>query len=432
MLAIDRRSFLGLLGVGGASLALGGCVGQPDPAPQTGSTLKAADPGSAKGDISYWNHFTGEDERKGFEKVTSGFKKTYPNVNLKVESLPNEDFMTKFTTAVQSGSVPNSAMVHASRVNDMVGMRGLIDITGPMSGWEGQRDIAAKVLSPFQRGGKTYALPVSLFVDWVYYRVDWLKQAGISTPPRTWSEFRDVAKALTDAKSGRYGWGMRGGAGGGEAVIKIIRSYNGPLVDANGKPSLDQAAVETGLEQYTAPYTKDKSVPPSAPNDGYNQIFQSFLTGRTGMLMHHTGSLQSVSKGLRPSEQVLTMPMPKSEAEIGWVQPLANGLMTLDAAETSLAWLQYWASAKPQVDFLAATGYFPASTTAQQDGSIAANPMFAAALKQVEIGNTPEYFKGFQGWQDRTVLVQAQAVLVGKTTIAEAAKTIVTDFKSTF
>ena len=160
MSAIDRRSFLGLLGVGGASLALGGCVGQSDPAPQSASTLKAADPGSAKGDISYWNHFTGEDERKGFEKVTSGFKKTYPNVNLKVESLPNEDFMTKFTTAVQSRSVPNAAMVHASRVNDMVGMRGLIDITGPASAWEGRRDIAAKLLSPFQRDGKTYALPV--------------------------------------------------------------------------------------------------------------------------------------------------------------------------------------------------------------------------------------------------------------------------------
>jgi multiple sugar transport system substrate-binding protein len=432
MSAIDRRSFLSLLGLAGTSLALSGCVGESAPAPESASTLKAADPGSAKGDVSYWNHFTGEDERKGFEKVTSGFQQTYPDVKLKVESLPNEDFMTKFTTAVQSGSVPNAAMVHVSRVNDMVGMRGLIDITEPVSSWQGQADIDAKILSPFQRDGKTYAVPVALFVDWVYYRVDWLEQAGIRTPPRTWAEFREAAKELTDVKRERFGWGMRGGAGGGEAVIKLIRSFNGPLVNGDGKPSLDQAAVETALEQYTAPYTKDKSVPPSAPNDGYNQIFQSFLTGRTGMLMHHTGSLQSVSKGLKPSEQVMTMPMPKSEAEIGWVQPLGNGLMTLDGAENSLAWLEYWGSAKPQVDFLTATGYFPASTTAQQDPSIAANPMFAAALKQVEIGVTPEYFKGFQGWQDNTVLVQAQSVLVGKTPIAQAAKTIVADFTATF
>ena len=129
-----------------------------------------------------------------------------------------------------------------------------------------------------------------MFVDWFYYRADWLEELGYSEPPKTWQEFREVAKAMTSGD--RYGVALRGGAGGGEPVIKMIRGYNGPLTDADGAPTLDLEATKTALDEYSALYLVDKSAPPSAPADGYNQIFQSFLNGQTGMLMHHTGSLE--------------------------------------------------------------------------------------------------------------------------------------------
>ena len=432
MSTLDRRSFLSLLGLTGTSIALGGCVGQPAPAPQSASSIRPASPADAKGEITYWNHFTGEDERRGFEAVTSGFAKTYPGVALKSESLPEADFMTKFTTAVQSRSVPNSVMVHAKRVQDMVAMQGLIDLTDAVTAWSGSSDINAKILAAFQRDGRTYAIPAALFVDWYYYRPDWLEEAGISSPPSTWAEFREAARKMTDARRDRYGFSLRGGPGGGEHVIKMIRGYNGPLVSADGKPTLTKEAVATAIEEYSATYLVDSSVPRSAPNDGYNQIFQSFLTGRTGMLMHHTGSLKSVTAALKPGTQVMTAPMPKAEFETGWLQPLGNGLMSSDGAETSLAWLEYWGSSDPQVDFFNATGYFPVSTKAQASSTITSIDILKAALDQVKVGVTPEYFRGLQAWQDNSVLVQFQSVLVEKTSISQAADTIVADFQKNF
>ncbi|MFC7846957.1 ABC transporter substrate-binding protein [Arthrobacter sp. NPDC057388] len=429
---MNRRRFVSLLGLAGAGAALAGCVPGATQSAPSAASIRAASPADAKGEVTYWNHFTGEDERRGFGAVTAGYAKNYPQVTLKSESIPNSDFMTKFTTAVQSRSVPNAVMVHANRVQDMVSMQGLVDLTDPLSAWSGKSDIADKILAPFRRQDRIYAVPSAMFVDWYYYRADWLKEAGLSAPPATWSEFRQLAKAMTDPARGRHGLALRGGAGGGEHIIKMIRAFNGPLVDGDGKPALKKDAVATALEEYSAPYLVDKSAPLSAPSDGYTQVFQSFLNGNTGVLMHHTGSLKSVTAALKPGVEVMTAPMPKAEFETGWIQPLGNGLMTLDGAATTLSWLEYWGSSQPQLDMFNATGYFPATTSGQASRTITADPLFAAALKQIRTGITPEYFTGMQAWQDNSVLVQFQALLVGKASASQAADSILTDFNSHF
>lgn len=431
MADIGRRQFLSLAGLAGASVLLAGCVGEAAPAPgAAGPAFTAADPATAKGTVSYWNHFTGEDERRGFEAITRGFKQAFPGITLKEESIPMADFMTKFTTAAQAGSLPDSVMVHASRVQDMVGMNGLVDLSASFTNWSESTDIDEKLLTPFRRGEGLYAIPCTMFVDWYYYRADWLEELGYSAPPSTWAEFREVAKAMTNGD--RYGVALRGGAGGGEAVIKMIRGYNGPLIDASGNPTLDLEAVKTALEEYSALYLVDKSAPPSAPADGYSQIFQSFLNGQTGMLMHHTGSLKSVTDALKPGEEVLTAPMPTAAHPTGWLQPMGNGIANAQNADNALAWLEYWGSGDPQVDMFQATGYFPSSSAGQKAPAISADPLMAAALKQAETGVIPEYFNGMSGWQDNSVLVQFQALLVGTTTLDAAAQTIVDDFNANF
>ncbi|MGO2151642.1 MAG: ABC transporter substrate-binding protein [Microbacterium gubbeenense] len=430
-MSIDRRGFLGLAGIAGASLFLAGCVGQAAPAPSAPGASLGPAAADATGNISYWNHFTGEDERRGFEAVTKGFAEAYPGLKLKEESIPNADFMTKFTTAAQAGSLPDSVMVHANRVQDMVGMNGLVDLSSAMDSWSGASDIEEKLLTPFRRDGALYAIPCTMFVDWFYYRADWLEELGYSEPPKTWQELREVAKAMTSGD--RYGVALRGGAGGGEPVIKMIRGYNGPLTDADGAPTLDLEATKTALDEYSALYLVDKSAPPSAPADGYNQIFQSFLNGQTGMLLHHNGSLKSVTDVLKTGEQVLTAPMPTTPVDTtGWLQPMGNGIASPDNASSALSWVEYWGSSDPQVELFSATGYFPSATSGQQSPTIAEDPIMSAANEQVKVGVTPEYFNGMTAWQDNSVLVQFQSLLVGETTLDEAAQAIVDDFNKNF
>ena len=96
----------------------------------------------------------------------------------------------------------------------------------------------------------------------------------------------------------------------------------------------------------------------------------------------------------------------------------------------AFAWLTHWASPQPQLDFLKATGYWPTATAAQKDPFVLDNPLYEAATEAVSIGGTPMFFRGFQGWMDTVVLVEAQNVLVGRKSVEEAAGVMVDSLRS--
>lgn len=429
---ISRRAFIGSAAAGTGAV-LTGCVGQAGPSQQEGPKLTVAPLADAKGSITYWHQFNSEDERAGLAAVVSGFKTAAPNVTLTTETITPSDYMTKYTTAVQSKSVPDTCMTLALNAGDMIGLNGLQDLTSVVNSWAGKSDIDDSVWKPFIRSGKTWAIPTFMIVDWYYYRVDWLKSLGFSAPPATWEEFRTVSKAMTDSAQNRYGFAMRAGAGGGDYLMRAVRAVNGPFTDADGRPALSKDAVATALQAYSSLYVTDHSVPPSAPSDSYAQVLQSFTTGRAGMVMHHTGSLKSVRAALKPEVEFMTAPLPKMQnGQMGWLSPGAASLMKIDNAGASLAWLEYWGSANAQLSMFKSTGYWPTAKTAQASSELTADAILQGARDQIKVAQSPEFFAGMGGWSANSVLVQLQAVLVGKASVSEAADAIVSGFKSYF
>lgn len=61
--------------------------------------------------------------------------------------------------------------------------------------------------------GHVYGIPYGQYQKALFYRVDWLEEAGLEVP-KTWDEFYEVAKALTDPDNNRYGYALRAGSGG--------------------------------------------------------------------------------------------------------------------------------------------------------------------------------------------------------------------------
>lgn len=425
---VDRRDFIRLLGAGGAGLALGGCVGEPE---QPSRQLQeGSGRGSIEGGITYWNHFVAPNQRQALDAIVAGFIKQHPDAKVRVESIPNDEFMTKFTTAAQSRSGPDTSMVVNQRLPDMLAMNGLVDLTERVDEQGGRPEVAPGIRDAFTVDGKVYALPFFMFVDWMYVRTDWLAEAGITQLPRTWSEFRNAAIAMTDPSKNRYGFGMRGGPGGGEHMIKVMQSFNGAIVTPDRRPALAEEAAVEAFRFYGGLFTTDKVSPPSAPNDSYNQLFQSFKAGRTGMVLHHTGSLLEVQGALKPGEQFGTAIYPKADHESTWILPLGNGLTHVDNGDAAFAWVKTLADPKTQLEWLKRTGYWPAASETQNDPFITENPIYATGADAVRVGTRPTFFPGFQAWQDEVVLVELQKVLIGHATPEQAAKAVVAGLRA--
>ena len=402
MTKFDRRSFLALSGgLAAASLLPGAAFAQSRA-------------------INYWHTFTSQTEFAGLEEVMKLFAAAHPDIAVTQENIPNPEFMAKITAAVVSGSRPATTMVSSERVADLVAMNGLTDLTDRIAAWERRGDFDDARFASITRDGKVYGIPAFTFVDWMYYRKDWFDEAGLA-PPTTFAEFREAAIKLTDPDRGRYGFGLRGGAGGQSYVINIMEAFGAKLIQDDGSISLDRDKAIEGVDWWAGLMTRDGVVPPSAPNDGFRQIMEAFQTGQTAMLWHHTGSFQDQSLFLKPGEEFATAAIPMGPvnrvSRLGYAYNTITDPDTMDAA---WEWIKFWGEPDAAVAFLEKTGYFPASTVAAQDERIVGNPLYKPAADTLGFGIPAPSFPGFAGWSESVVLPAFQRVLIGEATAAEA------------
>jgi len=380
---------------------------------------------AVSGDITYWHHFTEENEMKGLEHAEQVFETDNPGAVVTSETVPNPDYMTKVVTAVQSGQRPDTAMISVDRLADMVEMGAVLPITDRVKAWEHYGDFSQAVWDGITYNGEIYGIPAFSFVDVLFYRSDWFEEKGL-TPPTNWDEFQAAAIALTDPAQGRYGFALRGGAGGAGWAMKVLESFGVTWLDDSGQPAIDRDTLIRGLTYYTDLATTHQAVPPSTAGDGYSETVTGFKTGVTGMLFQSTGALADISTGLTAGEQFLSAPMPSGDGgPSGRMSALYNGMMSDANADAAWAWLTHWGRADAQIDFTKATGYFPPGTEAQQDPFIANDPIMAPAAMAAAAGVPETQFAGLPGFQADVLLPALQEVLTGQKTAEQAADDII-------
>ncbi|MBC7634861.1 MAG: sugar ABC transporter substrate-binding protein [Acetobacteraceae bacterium] len=369
--------------------------------------------------LTYWHHFTSQEEFTGLKNVMALFQQRFPDIALTQENIPNPEYMTKFTAAVMAKSRPDVSMVVAERLPDMLAMDGLIDVTARVDGWKNKANFPSDRWLGATSKGKIYGVPAFTFIDWVYYRKDWFEEAGIAGPPTTLDEFVATAKKLTDPSKNRYGFGMRGGPGGAAYLIDLIESFGSPFV-IDGKNAMDRAKTLAAVKWYSDLATVHKVVPPSATNDGFRQIMEGFKTGQTAMTWHHTGSLVEMVRALKPAQFGTAAKPAGPAARVARLTYLYNGLMKKDNEQAAWDWISFWGEPDPSIAFLNETGYFPASIATAKDPRITGNPLYKSAAETLGFGRLPPAFVGLAGWSQNVVLPEFQKILVGQSTAEKA------------
>ena len=128
---------------------------------------------------------------------------------------------------------------------------------------EDLKDFYPNLLEGFQKDGKTYGLPKDYNSLGIFYNKKMFKDAGITTPPKTWAEFEEVAKKLTKGKvkalslpddSARFAPFMF--QAGGKIVDKEKMVFNSP------------EAVK-GFEYYYSMFKKGYAAFPKELGDGW-------------------------------------------------------------------------------------------------------------------------------------------------------------------
>src|SRR4051794_7436936 len=248
--------------------------------------------GSVRGQtITYWASNQGasiDQDKQVLSKAIAEFtKQTGVKVNFKV--IPWPDLFTNITTAVTSGKGPDVLNIGNTWSATLQSTGAFLPFEGDALNTVGGKE---KFLSTSWAAsgapGKTPAsVPLYGLSYGLFYNKKLFQQAGISSPPKTWTEFVADAKKLTDPSKDQWGVAVEGASVTENAHWAFIlsRQNGGNLFDGT-KPTFDSPAVVKGVKDYVDLLGEDKVANPSNAqySDG-TQALGQFTKGKTGMIM---------------------------------------------------------------------------------------------------------------------------------------------------
>ncbi|MBD0709696.1 MULTISPECIES: ABC transporter substrate-binding protein [unclassified Streptomyces] len=168
----------------------------------------AADDPKAKTTLTFWHGWVDPAEVKAINANIARFEKAHPNIKVKAVGGINDD---KLGQALRAGGSKGPDVVSSfttSNVGKFCASGALADLK-PFIEKDGLDldKIFPKVLQEYtQFEGKRCSMPLLSDAYGLYYNKDAFRKAGLDpeAPPKTWSQFTEVAKRLTKPKGDSY------------------------------------------------------------------------------------------------------------------------------------------------------------------------------------------------------------------------------------
>lgn len=409
-----------------ASLLLAGCSKDTKDA-NADAKNKKEDP-NEKVTLTFWDENAGPQRTPIWEELIKRFEDKNPNITIEYVGLPKDSAKQKYDAAIAANDTPDVASVQTSWLPEFSLREALLPLDSYFDNWEdkdkinkGSLDFNKKIVADH----KLYGIPYTQNLDILWVRPDWFKEADLQIP-ENWDEFFNAVEKLTDKNKNRYGYTIRGGAGGSFQLQRMMYAYSG-INDyiKDGKSTINDPKHVEFLKKYFALYKK--FTPQSDITNDYKAMIAGFDTGAVAMVQHNIGSFGEHSKALQP-DQFQAISLPKT-ADGKYVAEGGNtiGISIFKGTKHSeAAWkfASFLNSKDSQSYWNQEVGQIPTNSDVLSEDWIKESPHIQTAFKVYDDPNTvlyqpPFYLPEYRSILDTVVDPGTQAVLSGKITVED-------------
>ena len=263
---------IGILCCALAALFVFGCGG--------GST--STGPGG-KVKVTFW-HAMGGPLGDALREMVEEFEAENPDVDIEPVSMGGYSSLSqKLMGALQVDAPPNIAQMYESWTTQFHQLDKLVKLDSIVKGPDGLgeeelADFYPAFIADNSWDGELITLPFNKSVPVYFYNIEMLKQAGYEEFPKTWPEFREMVKTLTDREKGI--WGTAQGVNQWQFGC-MLRQMGGDFIDEEAKKALfNSVEGEKAAEFQYALMAEDSSAVFAV---GYD-IQNDFLSGKIGCI----------------------------------------------------------------------------------------------------------------------------------------------------
>jgi len=213
-----------------------------------------------------------------------------PDIRVNFEVIRLEDVPTQLILAQRAGQAPDIVQIASHTVPQMASSGLLQSIGELVERWQTEMPESYAALAPITWSAASYDGEIygaSLFNQsmYLFYRADWLAEAGITQTPRTLDEVLAAARAMSTLPAGgeRIGFSVIGTANVPPVwELPLFMSLGGQFVD--GVPQLDSEAGYAFIDFYQTLMRDGLAHPDSLAWDP-GEMRAAVIGGRAGMMI---------------------------------------------------------------------------------------------------------------------------------------------------
>jgi multiple sugar transport system substrate-binding protein len=388
-------------------------------------TLSACQPAQNTGvtHLTLWQGVNPPPNRDVLQKLVDKFNQRHPDIQ--VESLyvgQGDQQMPKILSAVVGNAPPNLLWFAPTITGQLVELGALKPLDDWLATTQVKDQIDPALVESMQWEDKIWSVPFGVNNVGIFYRPSLFKAAGVTELPKTWQEFRQVAKQLTIASQSQHGMILPLGKGEWTVFtwLPFMWSGGGELL-TNGAVQITTPGSIAAL-QFWQDLINDGSAILSPPERGYE--LDGFLAGKVAMQLTGPWTLGQLQAS---GADYAVMPIP---AEVRPATSVGGeNLFVFKTNPTeekaSLVFAEYVLSEEFQTEWAIGTGYLPVNLQSRQSAAYrqfaAKEPAVDVFLKQAEFGRSRPIFPGYSRISEN--LGRAiEAVLLQKSTPEAALK----------
>lgn len=342
---MKKRGLLSTIGILGllTAVLIAGCSSQP-------STTEG-------GQVELFLGYSSDPPtKKKMEEIIAKFELSHPNIKIKTETAPYEDFYQKLTTQIAASTAPDIWQSDGTKVFGFAQRGAIRDITDYVTK-EINKDEVNGLEFNKDADGKYWGVPQGIQVGALFYNKDLFDKAGVSYPTAdwTWDDLKAAAAKLTLDANGKnaddpafdknsvkqFGFTFFGSSRG---AFNILKAYGGGVLDPTMTKSIINSPENKKAVEWMADGMKRRLFPNPADLKAFQSNFKVFLSGASAMQIDIYAATTAMN-GAELNYDVA--PLPKGPDGKRFAPVIANSWVINKKAneqkvKAAQEWITYW------------------------------------------------------------------------------------------